>query len=222
MKIAVYFFLSVTFFTCHKNRDVLTVPYSEASYKIIISMNWASPAFGVPAGAHFTSFTGMVHNKDTFLWKPGAYATKGLEDVAEVGSNINMNIEIDAILFKNKGLSKFTIPPPNVTGTIDTNLTLNTFNPYISFASMIAPSPDWFIGLHDFSLLDNNNAWINDITVNLLVYDAGTEDGDVFGYNNPETTPKQSIALLTPANGSVLANGNTSIAAIGTVRFIKN
>ena len=64
--------------------------------------------------------------------------------------------------------------------------------------------------------------WINDATVDLIMYDAGTEDGDVFGLNNPATVPQQNIVLLTPGNASVLANGNASIAAIGTVRFIKN
>ena len=47
-------------------------------------------------------------------------------------------------------------------------------------------------------------------------------EGDVFWLNNPGTKPQQNIALLTQANASVLANGNTSIGPIGTVRFIKN
>ena len=86
---------------------------------------------------------------------------------------------------------------------------------------MIAPSPDWFMGLHDVSLFQNNK-WVDDYTVNIMLYDAGTEDGDVFGYNNPATAPQQNISFLTPLNASVLANGNGEIYAIGTARFIKN
>lgn len=220
MKISIFLFI-LLLFSCTKKTDELSIPYSEASYKIIVTMNWISPNFGLPASAHVTPLIGMVHNKDTFLWNPGKLATAGLEDVAEIGNNTKMNAELDAILIKNKGLSKFTITPPSVTGAVETNLNFNTNFPYISFASMIAPSPDWFMGIHDFSLL-SNKTWINDTTVNLIVYDAGTEEGDVFGFNNPETTPRQNISVLTPANGSVLANGNTSIAAIGTIRFIKN
>ena len=221
MRIIVSFLLSVTFFACHKNREEITIPYSEASYKVIITLNWMGPAFGVPAGAHVTTVTGMVHNKDTFLWMPGKPATPGLEDVAEIGNNTKMNAELDPIIAKNKAFSKFAITLPAVTGTVETSLTLNTNYSYISFASMIAPSPDWFMGIHDYNLL-NGNTWINDITINVVVYDAGTEDGDVFGYNNPATVPQQNVALLTPANASVLANGNASIASIGTIRFIKN
>ncbi|MEP6597095.1 MAG: spondin domain-containing protein [Ginsengibacter sp.] len=221
MKIAIFLFLSAVFLSCSKKTEREIIPYSEASYKVIVTLNWTSPKFGVPAGAHVTTLTGIVHNKDTFFWMPERLATPGLEDVAEIGNNTNMNIELDTILLKNKALSKFTIIPPPATGTVETNLNFNSNYSYISFASMIAPSPDWFMGLHDFNLLDNKT-WINDTTVSVMVYDAGTEEGDVFDYNNPETIPQQNISLLTPANASVLANGNTSIASIGTIRFIKN
>ena len=221
MKIAMVLFMLVIFLSCSKKMEQEIIPFSEASYKIVVTLNWTLPKFGVPAGAHVTALTGMAHNKDTFLWMPGKLATPGLEDVAEIGNNTKMNAELDALLFNNKALSKFSIPPPSVTGMVEMDLTFNTNYPCISFASMIAPSPDWFIGVHNFSLL-NNKTWINDSTVDLIVYDAGTEDGDVFGYNNPETMPQQKISLLTAANASVLANGNSSIASIGTVRFIKN
>lgn len=199
----------------------MVIPYSEASYKMIITMDWTSPKFAVPAGVHVTPIIGMIHSKDTSLWMPGKLATAGLEDVAEAGNNTKMSAELDAILVKNKALSKFTLAAPAVTGMVETNLLFNTNYSYISFASMIAPSPDWFMGVHDVTLFDGK-MWVNDITLNIMLYDAGTEDGDVFGYNNPDTNPRQNISLLTPANASVLANGNSSIASIGTIRFVKN
>lgn len=221
MKAVIFPFAVIIFLSCNKGTSEATIPYSEASYKILITMNWNTPAFGVPDGAHVTGLTGMVHSRDTFLWMPGALATNGLEDIAETGNSAKMNAQLDAILLKNKALSKFTIPAPPVTGSVETNLVFNTNFPDISFASMIAPSPDWFMGIYNFSLFADK-AWIRDITVNLLVYDAGTEEGHVFGYDNPETTPQQNIGLLTAANAGVLANGNASIAPIGTIRFIKN
>ncbi len=86
---------------------------------------------------------------------------------------------------------------------------------------MVAPSPDWFMGISNVSLLQNNK-WVDSLTLNIKVYDAGTEQGDVFGYNNPSTVPQQTVTILTPANASVLANGNTAIIPIATVRFTKN
>ena len=199
----------------------IPVPYSEASYTMIVSLNWQSPQFSVPATAHVTALIGMVHSKDTVLWSPDKLATKGLEDVAETGNTINMNLELDAIIARSRALSKFMLPPPAVRGTTSTILKFNTDYSYISFASMIAPSPDWFLGIHDVNLFPNKK-WVDDVTLNIMLYDAGTEDGDVFGYNNPETIPQQKVSFLTPSNATVLANGNPSIYAIGTVRFMKN
>jgi hypothetical protein len=222
----VSFFLLISFFvsckneTIQKEEPIPVVPYSAASYTMTVTLNWQSPQFAVPAGVHVTALIGMIHAKDTMLWTFGKLASKGLEDVAEIGNTVNMNVELDAILAANKALSKFNISPPGATGTVSADFDFNTNFPCISFASMIAPSPDWFMGLHDINLFENNK-WVSDTTINMMVYDAGTEDGDVFGYDNPATNPQQNIAFLTPANASVLANGNITIAAIGTVRFLK-
>jgi len=162
----------------------------------------------------------MVHSKDTFLWKEGSLATPGLEDVAEIGNGTKMAAEIDAIIQKNKALYQFTATAPPVTGSTDLTVNLSTAFPCVSFASMIAPSPDWFMGISNVNFIENN-MWVDSLVLQVRVYDAGTEEGDVFGYNNPSTVPQQLVMILTPAKGSVLANGNSSIPAIATVRFKK-
>lgn len=198
----------------------VSVPYSEASYQAVFTLNWQSPQFAVPPNVHVTALVGIVHSKDTTLWSPGSLATKGIEDVAEIGNTIALNAELDFILSKGKALSKFMISPPLVTGSTETILDFNTGFSCFTFASMIAPSPDWFMGIHDYDLFKNNK-WVADTTINILLYDAGTEDGDVFSYDNPVTSPQQVISFLTPLNALVLANGNNSIEAIGTIRFRK-
>lgn len=85
---------------------------------------------------------------------------------------------------------------------------------------MLGPTPDWFVGVSGIRLY-NNNKWVADTVINLYPYDAGTEDGDIFGYNNPATIPQQDIHLLQPFGAMVLANGNASLAPIATARFIK-
>jgi len=206
--------------SCKKTEVQTPLIFSEASYKMTVSMNWTNPQLAVPSGAHVTTLIGMIHSKDTTLWKEGGLATPGLEDVAEVGSTIKMNAEIDPIIGKYKALSKFQIAPPAINGNVTTTLNFNTSYSYISFASMIAPSPDWFMGISSVNLLGNNNKWLDSLTLNIRVYDAGTENGNAFDYNNPSTVPQQPVTLLTPA--SVLANGNTSLAPIATIYFKKN
>lgn len=221
MKLTNYLlFISVAFISCNKASEDIIQPAAQVTYKTELRLQWVSPAFVIPANAHFTAFAGMIHHKDTFLWSQNGLASLGLENVAEVGNPAELNVEMDAIISKGKASYKFEIPAPSITGGFDTSFRFTLQHSCISFASMIAPSPDWFVGLNQYNLLKDNQ-WINTITVPLYLYDAGTEEGDVFGYNNPATMPQQPVRLLTPANASVLANGNTSLAAIGYIKFTK-
>ncbi|MGG9970540.1 spondin domain-containing protein [Ferruginibacter sp. SUN002] len=224
MKSINYFFIlsaSLLLFSCKKEM-VQSSSYSEASYNVAIQLNWKTPEFTVPSNAHVTLIAGMVHNADTIMWQPGTKASPGLEAVAEVGAINTIFTELDEIVSKQKAFYKFVmLEPPGATGSAQTALNVNTDYTRVSLASMIAPSPDWFMGIHDLDLR-KNNAWIADTVVNMFVYDAGTEDGDVFGYSNPATVPQQNIQLLTPSMATVLANGNTTLAPIATIRFTKN
>lgn len=176
--------------------------------------------FTAPAGVHFTNFAGMVHNADGELWKPGKLATKGVENVAETGSTTAILLEIDSVIRTKNALSLILFTPPSATGMKKSTIYCNSNYSMISVASMIAPSPDWFIGLSGLNLFTNKK-WVADTTVQLFVYDSGTEEGDVFGYSNPPTTPQQPIKLLDASAATVLANSNSSLKAIAEIRLLK-
>jgi hypothetical protein len=220
MKLFLFLLLMpLLFFSCKKeNEPVILPPAQQATFRVELKLQWTSPNFTIPANAHFTSFIGMVHHKDSFLWAPNGLATTGLEFVAEVGSNWRLNNEIDTIISKGKALSRFEILPPAITAGFDSSFNFTLQHSCFSFVSMLAPSPDWFIGINQYNLLQNGQ-WVKEINVPLYLYDAGTEDGDIFGYNNPATLPQQPVRLLTPATATVLANGNTVLAPIGYIRI---
>ncbi|MES2429971.1 MAG: spondin domain-containing protein [Bacteroidota bacterium] len=221
LKLINYLFVVMLLISC-KKEAVTPSTYSEASYKVAVQLNWRSPEFTVPPNAHVTLLCGMVHSQDTSLWQPGTLASPGMEVVAEVGSVNTIFTEMDNIVSKQKALYKFVMfEPSGAIGSIQTALNLTSEYSFVSLASMIAPSPDWFMGIHDVDLF-RNKSWVSDTTINMFVYDAGTEDGDVFGYANPATVPQQNIQLLTPSMATVLANGNTTLAPIATIRFTKN
>ena len=222
MKVFLLLMSGTIFFVSCKKGAVAPVlpPADKVIYKTELKLLWTSPSFTIPANAHFTSFIGMIHEKNSFLWPPNGLASVGLKNVAEVGNNVKLNIEIDSLIAIAKAYARFGIPAPAINAMYDTSFSFTLQHSCISFASMIAPSPDWFVGLNNYNLLQNNQ-WVNDITVPLFLYDAGTEDGDVFGYNNPASNPRQPVHLLTPAGASVLANGNATFAPIGSMRFIK-
>lgn len=206
--------------SCKKEQKVMMAAFSEASYKITINGTWNSPQFTVPGGAHFTYFSGMVHNPAGSLWKNGSLASPGLEAIAETGNQFPLFEEVDLMIVQKKAITQINIPSPAPNGTISRTVYCNSNFSYLSFASMVAPSPDWFVGVADLNLYQKGT-WLSDTTIQLHVYDAGTEDGDVFGYDNPAANPQQTIQLLTPAKATVLANGNASLGAIANVRITK-
>lgn len=67
--------------------------------------------------------------------------------------------------------------------------------PLLSLVSMIAPSPDWFVGVHDLALFENGQ-WIDEIVVDLHAYDAGTDDGETYVAPNAATAPQGQISRI--------------------------
>ena len=72
---------------------------------------------------------------------------------------------------------------------------VNTAFPYVSAISMIAPSPDWFVGIRDVNLYVGNT-WADKLVFDLKLYDSGTDTGVTFGADNADGG-KEIIALLT-------------------------
>jgi hypothetical protein len=203
-------------FSCKKDNTV----FSEARYRVTVTGLWSTPSFGVPAGAHLTTFVGAVHNSNVSLWKEGSLASNGIEQVAENGNGTILLDEINTHIAHGKAAALLLFLPPTPTGTVSTNIYLNSSFSQVSFASMLAPTPDWFTGISSVDLLENGT-WVPEKMIDIYSYDAGTEEGDVFSTNNPDTSPKQPIRKITPSISSVMANGNTILGPIATITFVK-
>lgn len=194
--------------------------FSEATYKLTFTGWWTAPQFTVPFGAHFSPVTGTVHNADHSLWREGSFASPGLEAVAEVGNQSFLLAEIDSVIARKGAIAPVNMAAAGPAERLSRTVYCNTNFSCLSLASMVAPSPDWFVGISSLNLY-RNGAWLSDTTIQLKVYDAGTEEGDVFGYNNPATVPQEKIQLLTAAKATVLAAGNSSLPPIAAVRITK-
>ncbi|MCZ0951296.1 MAG: spondin domain-containing protein [Rhodospirillaceae bacterium] len=146
----------------------------------------------MPSGAHFTQVIGATHSSDTTIWVSGGMASAGVEDVAELGivsdliGEIGQNANADAVV---RAGSSFNRP----TQTVSTTFAVKASHPLISVLSMIAPSPDWFVGVSSLSLYDNG--WRNRV-VDLYPYDAGTENGTGWSLFNPATSPQGVITSI--------------------------
>lgn len=162
----------------------------------------------------------MVHNDKASIWKPGSLASPGTELLAEIGNGTTMLTEIDSMTRAGNAASLILFTAPPATGSKTFSLYCNSRFSQVSFASMLGSTPDWFTGISGFSLY-RDNSWIRDTSINLFVYDAGTEEGNMFSANNPPSMPHQPVRMLTAQEAPVLANGNPTLSPIITARFTK-
>ena len=172
---------------------------SEATYTVTFQGAWNTTVTsgGVPSGAHFTTLIGGVHNAEVTFLKEGGMATAGVEIMAELGGTGTLTNEVRAA--EPNALSVLQGSAGNIgpTGSSTINMvTLTTDHPRVTLLSMVAPSPDWFVGVSGLSLLDAGADWLPSQTVNLYPWDAGTEEGTEFSLTNSATSPQETITSL--------------------------
>ena len=211
--------LSIVLFTAIVSLVPVFANAQDAVYDINFEGRWLGPA-PLPATAHFTQIIGATHNASGSLYNVGQQATVGIEAVAELGVTSGLLSEINA-----------GIAAGNVGSTIegtDTFITpteVNTFSfsatashSRLTILTMLAPSPDWFVGVNDLELLDASGNWRDLIVVDLNSYDAGTENGSEFSLFNPATNPRGVITDLDTAEPSSPLFGSGSIARLTLTR----
>jgi hypothetical protein len=116
--------------------------------------------------------------------------------MAETGSTFLLSAEINAAIGAGTAGALVLgagIPSP---GSTSVSLTVTEEFDRVTLVTMIAPSPDWFVGVHDVDLLVNCD-WIDSLTVDLFAYDAGTDSGLAFTSADQDTNPADPIALMT-------------------------
>ena len=92
--------------------------------------------------------------------------------------------------------------------------------PKVSIITMLAPSPDWFIGIDSLDLC-NSGKWRESVNVTMLPpWDAGTEDGTAFSTDNAATDPHVDISEITN-NTAGAFNAPNPIPSLGEFRFYK-
>lgn len=207
--------------------DIEDAPEEEAPltarYSVTFTARWTTADHGpVPGGAHFTTLAGAAVNADADLWTAGELASLGLERLAELGQTSTFLTEIAAATETGDAGEGVTSRGTGAVGTSVLEVSVSRDLSNFTFASMIAPSPDWFVGLSEFSLLDDEGRWVEDTgEVGLPAWDAGTETGNRFSLAGRPTNPPQSIRLLTITvdNGVEFDNGTVNGNYLATVRF---
>lgn len=169
----------------------------EVTYQLTFKTKWNATDFptGFPSSPHFSPVIGATHNDQVVLWRAGEPSTEGIESVAESGATEAYNTELEQK--KTDGNVENIFKGSSVSSLDNTSLQfmLSTAFPRVSAISMIAPSPDWFVGIRDVNLYVNN-AWVDTLEFDLKLYDSGTDTGETFTAENADGGTG-IIALLT-------------------------
>lgn len=175
-----------------------TYSQSVAVYDITFTSVWNTNDHGIlPSGAHWSKLIGANHANENEFWQINMQASIGIKDVAERGNNIALQEEIETSINTNNAEQLLLMSSVNMaTGSVTFNdVEISKNYSLLTLVSMIAPSPDWFIGINSFNLRENNE-WLNNATIDLFVYDAGTDSGIDYSSDNMKTTPQENISSL--------------------------
>ena len=169
------------------------------TYELSFTSSWNASSFATnyPSNAHFSPLVGLTHNEQGKIFTMGETSSAGMVSMAETGSKSDLKDEIGNI--QNLGNSNYLIDEGGIDeGDNKVTITFEASQDFslLSVVSMVAPSPDWFVGIDSLQLFENNE-WLESATVQLNVYDAGSDSGVSFKSSNTASSPKGVISLLS-------------------------
>ena len=188
-----------------------------ALYRITFDSTWSAQSHptDIPRNPHFSRLIGGTHRSAVKFWEDGGMATEGIRLMAEQGRTIPLDQEIEAAIAA--GNAKQLL----VGGSIDrspdrTSLDFEIYRdfPLVTLVSMLAPSPDWFVGVNSLSLIENGD-WVSEKVIPLGVWDAGTDSGATYGAPDQRTVPQDRIHLIR--SGPLVVG--SAVPPVGTFTF---
>ncbi len=172
----------------------------QATYEIEFVAEWsqATHPAAFPNNPHFSPLIGTTHNDLLSIWAPNGIATNGIEVMAESGGTSALQSEILSHIDSGTAdqFIRFGgIPrsPGSVSGTVE----VDSEFPLLSLFTMIAPSPDWFVGIHGLDLRQGG-LWANEFVIDLEAYDSGTDAG--FNYTSSNVNLAEHLPILNLSN----------------------
>ncbi len=174
---------------------------ASATYGVTFRATWDATSHGnsppFPSGAHFSRVAGTTHVEEASFWSSGGIATDGIEIMAETGAVGALCDEVQAEVGSGRAggcirgqEGSFSSP-----GTVTLSFEADEEFPFLTLVSMIAPSPDWFVGVDGIGLRDGE-CWVPRFEMDLAGYDAGTDSGGTFTAPNADVTPHEPIGPI--------------------------
>lgn len=188
-----------------------------ADYRVTFEATWSAATHpsNIPSNPHFSPLIGATHPEGTRFWEMGGTASDGIKAMAETGSTSPLDSEINQAISQGRAESLLRGGPiARSPGSVKLGFQASLDNAYVTLVSMVAPSPDWFVGVSGLSLMENGD-WADRIDVELFAYDAGTDGGKTYTARDQPLNPRQAIGRIQTMPFRV--NGN--LVPVGTFTF---
>lgn len=171
-----------------------------ARYRVVFESTWSAATHPTDFPAddpHFSGLIGGTHKSSVTFWQEGALASDGIKDMAERGRKTPLDSEVQQAI--TGGHAEHLLSGPDVDfspGSASLEFDISQAFPLVSLVAMIAPSPDWFVGVSGLELFANGQ-WRESVRVDLVGFDAGTDSGTTYRSANLESNPREPIKLLS-------------------------
>jgi len=195
---------------------------SVVTYRVDVNITWNSESPAWPdEAAHFSWFGGATHSSKAKFWEVGALASEGMDLLSVTGRTDDLVSE--ALKQKAIGNAENIIDvqhwfcPDGIThpscGDLSFEIEVSDEFPLVTLASMLGPSPDWFVGVESLSMVDEDGEFIPSITHELYPYDAGilSDNSVLIGDccdREPVSDPQENIHLITEESGETIGPGS--------------
>lgn len=192
-----------------------------AQYQVTFDATWSESTHpsNWPSGPHFSGLVGGTHNASVHFYRLSETASEGIRLMAEQGQKTTLLGEIAPAITAGTAqmqLSGNGINPSPGSISLTFPQPMRRDFPLVTLVSMIAPSPDWFVGVDSLSLIENGE-WVSNKVVQLFGMDAGTDSGASYESPDQVTTPR---SIITQFEGFP-AQVNGMIVPFGTYTFTR-
>lgn len=213
-------FVGILFLSgCTETDKTNTTDETNATYEVTFTAIWSEETHrdGFPFNPHFSGLIGAAHNDSVTFWEVGEYASAGIRNMAENGEKNPLIMIIDEAISEKTAYKKISgggiNPSP---GSVNLEFEVSKDYPLVTLVSMIAPSPDWFVGVESLNLFEEG-VFVDKKIVSLFAYDAGTDNGPTYTSPDELAVPPDKIFKI---GGSPFLYED-GVVSLGTFTFTK-